>query len=197
MIQHGKTPAGYFYSSANYAANEHGGTHLDAPIHFHEAGATVDHVFVCFFYDIYPDGRKILADLGINMHWLATWWDILRVSAPGPREDRGVVARSGWARCLLEPAGCRVGHTVVGSREIRTYSLCAELEVLAVEPEGDVMWDLGAGAFGEGLRVEDEQERVAAAAVRTRPLLRRAGGGRPTADRTAGRTAIRGRRGVG
>jgi kynurenine formamidase len=44
MIQHGKTPAGYFYSSANYAANEHGGTHLDAPIHFHEAGATVDQI---------------------------------------------------------------------------------------------------------------------------------------------------------
>ena len=45
-----------------------------------EAGATVDHVFVCFFYDIYPEGRKILADLGIAMHWLATWWDVLRVA---------------------------------------------------------------------------------------------------------------------
>jgi kynurenine formamidase len=44
MVQHGKTPAGYFYSSANYAANEHGGTHLDAPIHFNEAGATVDEI---------------------------------------------------------------------------------------------------------------------------------------------------------
>jgi kynurenine formamidase len=44
MIQHGRTPAGYFYSSANYAANEHGGTHLDAPIHFHEGGATVDQI---------------------------------------------------------------------------------------------------------------------------------------------------------
>jgi kynurenine formamidase len=44
MVQRGKTPAGYFYSSANYAANEHGGTHLDAPIHFHETGATVDQI---------------------------------------------------------------------------------------------------------------------------------------------------------
>ena len=32
----GKTQAGYFYSSANIAGSEHGGTHLDAPIHFAE-----------------------------------------------------------------------------------------------------------------------------------------------------------------
>jgi kynurenine formamidase len=32
----GRTPAGFFYSSNRYAANEHGGTHLDAPIHFAE-----------------------------------------------------------------------------------------------------------------------------------------------------------------
>ena len=44
------------------------------------AGASVDHLFVLFFYDIYPDGRKILADLGITMHALATWWDVLRVA---------------------------------------------------------------------------------------------------------------------
>ncbi len=39
---YGKTPGGYFYSSNAYAAPEHGGTHLDAPIHFHEGGLTVD-----------------------------------------------------------------------------------------------------------------------------------------------------------
>jgi kynurenine formamidase len=44
LVQHGKTPAGYFYSSADYAANEHGGTHLDAPVHFHQGGASVDQI---------------------------------------------------------------------------------------------------------------------------------------------------------
>jgi kynurenine formamidase len=44
LVQHGKTPAGYFYSSADYAANEHGGTHLDAPVHFHQDGASVDQI---------------------------------------------------------------------------------------------------------------------------------------------------------
>src|SRR5688572_5592924 len=32
----GRTDAGYWYSSYNFAASEHGGTHLDAPIHFAE-----------------------------------------------------------------------------------------------------------------------------------------------------------------
>src|SRR5262245_46750561 len=40
--QWGKTPAGYWYTSANYGANEHGGTHLDSPLHFHEGGAATD-----------------------------------------------------------------------------------------------------------------------------------------------------------
>jgi orotate phosphoribosyltransferase len=44
------------------------------------AGAKVDHVFVLFYYDIFPEGKKILGDLGITMHYLATWWDILAVA---------------------------------------------------------------------------------------------------------------------
>ena len=38
----GPTPGGYFYSANRFSAPEHGGTHLDAPIHFHEGGATAD-----------------------------------------------------------------------------------------------------------------------------------------------------------
>src|SRR5271169_3752454 len=30
----GMQPGGYFYSSARFAAPEHGGTHMDAPLHF-------------------------------------------------------------------------------------------------------------------------------------------------------------------
>jgi kynurenine formamidase len=40
----GPTPGGYFYSSAKYAAAEHGGTHMDAPIHFNQQGDSVDKV---------------------------------------------------------------------------------------------------------------------------------------------------------
>ncbi len=40
----GKSDAGYWYTSANYSASEHGGTHLDAPIHFSEKGWASDQI---------------------------------------------------------------------------------------------------------------------------------------------------------
>lgn len=39
---HGHTDKGYFYAANRYAASEHGGTHIDAPIHFAEKRKTVD-----------------------------------------------------------------------------------------------------------------------------------------------------------
>ncbi|HWE25137.1 MAG TPA: cyclase family protein [Myxococcales bacterium] len=44
QLQYGRTPAGYFYSAYSFCAPEHGGTHMDAPIHFAEAGLTVDRI---------------------------------------------------------------------------------------------------------------------------------------------------------
>src|SRR5256885_6847348 len=41
---YGMTPEGYFYSSGKYAAPEHGGTHMDAPLHFNKKGITADQV---------------------------------------------------------------------------------------------------------------------------------------------------------
>lgn len=41
-LSYGPTPGGYFYSSYAYSAPEHGGTHLDAPIHFSATGKTSD-----------------------------------------------------------------------------------------------------------------------------------------------------------
>lgn len=42
QLSYGPTPGGYFYASNAYSAPEHGGTHLDAPIHFAEHGKTID-----------------------------------------------------------------------------------------------------------------------------------------------------------
>jgi orotate phosphoribosyltransferase len=48
-----------------------------------EAGATVEHVFVNFYYDIFPESKKLLADLNVRLHYLTTWWDVLRVVKQG------------------------------------------------------------------------------------------------------------------
>lgn len=43
-LHFGNTPSGYFYAAYRFCAPEHGGTHLDAPIHFAEGGWTVDQI---------------------------------------------------------------------------------------------------------------------------------------------------------
>lgn len=43
-VAHGHTPGGWWYAANDFCAAEHGGTHLDAPIHFAEGGATADSV---------------------------------------------------------------------------------------------------------------------------------------------------------
>ena len=44
------------------------------------AGAQVDHIFVIFYYDIFERSREIIADLGVTMHALATWRDVLAIA---------------------------------------------------------------------------------------------------------------------
>jgi len=39
-----RTPKGYYYAANNFAAAEHGGTHLDAPVHFAEGRHTTDQI---------------------------------------------------------------------------------------------------------------------------------------------------------
>ncbi len=43
-VSWGHTPKGYWYASGVFSASEHGGTHLDAPIHFAESGWSVDEI---------------------------------------------------------------------------------------------------------------------------------------------------------
>jgi kynurenine formamidase len=43
-VAEGRTEKGYYYSAYKFCTPEHGGTHLDSPIHFAEARRTVDEI---------------------------------------------------------------------------------------------------------------------------------------------------------
>ncbi|MGE3467724.1 MAG: cyclase family protein, partial [Pyrinomonadaceae bacterium] len=45
-VSEGMTAGGFYYSAYNYSAAEHGGTHLDSPVHFAEGRKTVDQIGV-------------------------------------------------------------------------------------------------------------------------------------------------------
>lgn len=43
-VAEGMTPAGYYYAANNFFTAEHGGTHIDSPIHFAPGRQTVDRI---------------------------------------------------------------------------------------------------------------------------------------------------------
>ncbi|HXP30402.1 MAG TPA: orotate phosphoribosyltransferase [Stellaceae bacterium] len=54
------------------------------------AGARVEHAFVVFYYDIF--GLKVLDDIGVKLHTLATWWDVLAAAKASGAFDKGMLA---------------------------------------------------------------------------------------------------------
>ncbi len=42
-----------------------------------EAGATVEHTYVVFHYGIFAEAWETMDKLGVGLHALATWWDVL------------------------------------------------------------------------------------------------------------------------
>jgi len=77
------------------------------------AGARVDHVFVIFHYDIYPEAPKIMADIGVELHALATWWDVLRVAREGNHFD--VDTLDEVEKFLNDPNGWSQTHGGIGA----------------------------------------------------------------------------------
>ena len=43
-IHVGPTPAGFYYAAYTFSTPEHGGTHLDAPVHFDSTGVSVERI---------------------------------------------------------------------------------------------------------------------------------------------------------
>ena len=54
-----------------------GGSKLNFVEALRTAGAEVAHTFVIFYYDIFTDTPDRLGEVGIKLHYLATWWDVL------------------------------------------------------------------------------------------------------------------------
>lgn len=96
-LAYGRTDGGWFYSSYRYEAAEHGGTHLDAPIHFGEGRRTNDAIPLSSLV-----GPAVVVDVSDSMSadGLAaipafTQWE----AAHGPIPAGAIVlVRTGWDR---------------------------------------------------------------------------------------------------
>ena len=72
------------------------------------AGGQVEHILVFFFYDIFPESRQILGDLGVRLHALATWWDVIAVAKASDRFEPKMLAEV--EKFMHDPAGWSKAH---------------------------------------------------------------------------------------
>ena len=68
-----------------------GGSKIKFAEAIRKAGAEVTDTFAVFYYDIFPDAPQRLLDAGMRLHYLATWWDILKVCKAEGRIDAGTL----------------------------------------------------------------------------------------------------------
>ena len=73
-----------------------------------DAGGQCEHCIVLFFYDIYPEGRKILSSLGVTLHYLTTWWDVLAVAKASGKFDAKMLGEV--ESFMHDPAGWSKAH---------------------------------------------------------------------------------------
>ncbi len=96
---YGPTPAGYFYSSFALSTPEHGGTHLDAPIHFGEGKQTADAIPLSRLV-----ARAVVIDVSdkaaADHDYLLTPDDITAFETQHGQIAEGtiVLLRTGWSR---------------------------------------------------------------------------------------------------
>lgn len=57
-----------------------GGSKLSFAEAIREAGGEVSHTLVVFYYDIFKQTPENLDKAGLQLHYLATWWDVLAES---------------------------------------------------------------------------------------------------------------------
>lgn len=114
-----RLPAGYYYAANNLAAAEHGGTHLDAPVHFVENRPTTDQIPLSQLMGqaVVIDVRRQAdssADYRVHQSAIMAWED---QHGEIPR-DAIVFIRTGWGSRWPDRARY-LGTTKTGAAAVR------------------------------------------------------------------------------
>ena len=77
------------------------------------SGQTCEHALVFFFYDIFPSARTDMAAMGVKLHYLTTWKDVLKVARADNSFPAATLAEV--EQFLARPAEWSAAHGGVSS----------------------------------------------------------------------------------
>ena len=80
-----------------------------------DAGAICDHTFVVFYYGVFPGSFETMAAMGLNLHHLCTWWDVLEVCRERPYFAESALREV--RKFLEDPMAWSRAHGGIGSVE--------------------------------------------------------------------------------
>ncbi len=161
----GPTPGGWFYSANAFAAPEHGGTHLDAPIHFSQSGNAADRV---------PLSQLVLPAVVIDVSAQAagdadyrlTARDVADFERRHGRIPAGSAAllRTGWDRRWPDRKAYLGDDTPGDASKLHFPSFGAEAARLLIEQRKVVALGVDVASIDYGQSKDFQVHRIAAAA---------------------------------
>ena len=163
QLHYGETDAGFFYSANTFCTPEHGGTHLDAPIHFARDRQTAEQVPLERLV-----GRVVVIDVSdkaaAERDYRVTPEDVLAFEAKHGRIEAGmrVLVRTGWSRRWPD-ATAYLGHATDATK-LHFPSYGAEAARLLVEERKVALLGIDTASIDYGPAPDFPVHRVAAAA---------------------------------
>jgi kynurenine formamidase len=165
QLAFGQTPGGYFYSAYAFSTPEHGGTHLDAPIHFAAGGLTADRVPLeqlvapAVVIDV---SAKAAADPVYRL----TREDVIAFERAHGRIARGtiVLLRTGWSARWPDRLAYFGDATPGDASRLRFPSYGAEAATLLVRERGVAALGVDVASIDYGPSTDFAVHRIASAA---------------------------------
>ncbi len=167
-LHYGETPGGFFYSANTFCLPEHGGTHLDAPIHFGRDRDTADKV---------PLERLIGPVVVIDVSekaakerdYRVTPSDVLAFEKQHGRIEAGtrVLVRTGWSSRWPD-ATAYLGHAT-DATQLHFPSYGAEAARLLVEERRVGLLGIDTASIDYGPATDFPVHRIVGGAQRSRP----------------------------
>lgn len=162
-LAYGETEAGFFYAANSFCTPEHGGTHLDAPIHFARDGQTAERV---------PLGRlvgpvvviDVAGKAAADRDYRLTAGDVREFEAKHGRIEAGVrvLVRTGWSKRWPD-AAAYLGHATDATK-LHFPAYGAEAARLLVEERKVALLGIDTASIDYGPAADFPVHRIAAAA---------------------------------